>query len=550
MEQKYYLKSNVALEALIDRWYAWSHLLSPGTAAMNIKERHLKIMKSYIKNPKIHLAAVNNPKMLGGPFIDYDGGRVEDIKELYDQTLDKRKKLLDLYDALNELNAIIQKEAKGYSLNPLYKKVPDILKGYVELYYDLNNQVNYRFFESLLFESEFYDESCQSISLQLVESDNSRSFALSTPRLDEPHLLHLDIPFKDQVIDDLCKMKREPGSIDEIAQALNVPFEKRELFNSFFTTEPPKSYKQYNGDGILTRYFGHACVLVETKEANVLVDPVISYDGYETDINRYTIDDLPEIIDCVLITHNHQDHVLLETLLQLRHRIKSIVIPSSGKGNLQDPGLRLMFEKIGFKNVIELDDMQSVELDRCKITGLPFIGEHSDLDVRSKLCYNVELHNNFRIMFAADSCNVEPMLYERIQKVTGDIDVLFLGMECDGAPCSWLYGPLLPEPLSREQDQSRRLAGSDSSQGESLVEVFNPKNVFVYAMGMEPWLEFISSIKYTDESKPIVESNKLLKTCAEKGIVGERLFGEKTIEYHNLAPVLSNSDGVVSSNNI
>lgn len=531
MEQKYYLKSNVALEALIDRWYAWAHLLSPATAAMNIKERHLKIMGSYIKNPKIHLAAVKNPKMLGGPFIDYNGGRVAEIEELRDHTVIKRKKLLELYDAIIELNTLLLKEAKGYSLNALYEKIPDILKGYVELYYDLNNQPNFRFFEALLYESEFYDESTQSISLQLVESDNSRSFCLSTPRLDDPHLLHLDIPFRNTVIDDLCKMKRIPGSIEEISKALSIPEDKQELFNTFFTTEAPKKYERYQGDGILTRYFGHACVLVETKEVSILVDPVLSYDGYETDINRFTINDLPEEIDYLLITHNHQDHVLLETLLQLRHQVKKIIIPSSGKGNLQDPGLRVMFEKIGFENVIELDDMQRVNLDRAVITGLPFIGEHSDLDVRSKLCYHVELHNRFKILFVADSCNVEPKLYERIHKITGDIDVLFLGMECDGAPLSWLYGPLLPEPMPRDQDQSRRLAGCDAQQGENLVNVFNPKNVFVYAMGMEPWLEFISSIKYTDESKPIVESNKLLDECRDRGIDAERLFGEKTIEY-------------------
>ncbi|MFK7748979.1 MAG: MBL fold metallo-hydrolase, partial [Kordia sp.] len=73
-QQNQYLKLNVALEALIDRWYAWSHLVSPATAAMNIKERHLKIMQSYIKSPKTHAAAVKRPEMLGGPFIDYEGG--------------------------------------------------------------------------------------------------------------------------------------------------------------------------------------------------------------------------------------------------------------------------------------------------------------------------------------------------------------------------------------------------------------------------------------------------------------------------------------------
>lgn len=50
-------------------------------------------------------------------------------------------------------------------------------------------------------------------------------------------------------------------------------------------------------------------------------------------------------------------------------------------------------------------------------------------------------------------------------------------------------------------------------------------------MGQEPWLEFISSIKYTPESHPIVQSNKLVEFCAGKNVLAERLFGEKEILY-------------------
>ncbi|WP_299315163.1 MBL fold metallo-hydrolase [uncultured Aquimarina sp.] len=530
-ESLYYLKLNVAIEALIDRWYAWSHLVSPATAAMNIQDRHLKIMKSYIKNPKIHAAAVKKPEMLGGPFIDYEGGRVEEIETLYNKTLDKRANMLELTEAIHELNDLLQKEAVGYSMEPLYNKMPEKLKGFVELYYDLNDQPNFRFFESLLYKSEYYDESSQSISLQLVEADDARSFVLSTPRLDDDNLMHLDIPFKEDAIDDLFKMKKEPSSYEEIKEKLQIKPDQEELFKSFFTKTPPPGYSKYEGAGIRTRYFGHACVLVETNEISILVDPVISYDGYETDVNRYTVNDLPEEIDYVLITHNHQDHVLLETLLQLRHMVKNIVVPSSSKGSLQDPNLKLMLNNIGFDSVIELDDLESIDLDGCAITGLPFIGEHSDLDVRSKLCFHVSLHNKLNVLFAADSCNVQPEIYKRVHSIVGDIDVLFLGMECDGAPLSWLYGPLLTNKIDRDKDQSRRLAGCNYDQGNGLIRIFNPKNVFVYAMGLEPWLEFISSIKYTDESRPIVESNKLVDECNQKSIQAERLFGEKTIEY-------------------
>ncbi len=537
-ENKYYLKPNVALEALFDRWYAWAHLISPATAAMNIKHRHLKIMDSYVKNPKIHAAAVKKPEMLGGPFIDYDGKRVDEIKQIAGYIRDKRAHLLEFADAINELNSMLQEHAKGYSLKPLYEKVPEMLKGFVELYYDLNDQANFRFFEALLYKSSFYDETAQTIALQLVESDTQRSFVLSTPRLDDDNIIHADIRFRDPIIDQLFEMKRIPGDYSEIKKALQIKPEQEALFESLFTQEAPKEYERYTGKGIRTRYFGHACILVETNEISILVDPLVSYDGYENDVPRFTIAHLPDQIDYVLITHNHQDHVLLETLLQLRHRIKHIVVPSSGKGNLQDGSLKLMFNNIGFDNIIELDDMQSIEMDKCVITGLPFLGEHSDLDVRSKLCMHVNLHNQYKVLFAADSQNIEPKLYERIHGVIGDVDVLFLGMECDGAPLTWLYGPLLPKKMDRDKDQSRRLAGSDCEQGMSIANQFNAKDVFVYAMGLEPWLEFISSIKYTDESKPIVESNRLLEKCRAKGVNAERLYGEKTIEYHEFAELV------------
>jgi Predicted membrane protein (DUF2070). len=130
-------------------------------------------------------------------------------------------------------------------------------------------------------------------------------------------------------------------------------------------------------------------------------------------------------------------------------------------------------------------------------------------------------------MCAADSCNVETKLYEHVNRATDDIDVLFLGMECDGAPLSWIYGALLTKPVERGMDQSRRLSGSDYPRALDLVTKLNCGQVYVYAMGQEPWLSYLTSIEYTDESKPIVDSNRLIEACRERGIVSERLYGMK-----------------------
>jgi len=131
-------------------------------------------------------------------------------------------------------------------------------------------------------------------------------------------------------------MKSEPTPFDRIRDMLALSDGDAQRFRSFLTTETRKPYARYDGPGVRWRYFGHACILLETRGTSVLLDPVLSY-TYDSKISRYTYDDLPEVIDFALITHSHQDHILFETLLQLRHRIRTVVVPRNSGGALQDP---------------------------------------------------------------------------------------------------------------------------------------------------------------------------------------------------------------------
>jgi L-ascorbate metabolism protein UlaG (beta-lactamase superfamily) len=531
-DQKLYLKPNVVFEPLIGGWYAWSHLISPATASKNITGRHLKIMDSYIQSPRLHEMAVKNPAMRGGPFIDLKPGNVEGVRSLREWTLGQQRKMIEFSDALTALDRILQKHSRGFSLDEVYPLVPDVLKGYVELVYDINHNPTYRIYESLLYHSAFYDESYQSIALWITDNDE-RPFVLSTPRLDEAAVFQLNVPFRHSVVDMLSSMKRTGGSLDKILQYIDVPAAKQSLFSSLFTSDAPEPYKRYTGDKIRMRYFGHACILIETQEVSILIDPLISYYGYQHQVDRFSDIDLPDTIDYVLITHNHQDHILLETLLPLRSRIRNLIVPKTNSGALQDPSVKLMFQKVGFKNVFEIGELDTIRFEDCTMTGIPFIGEHCDLNIHAKICHHVRI-GEFSLLFVADSCNIEPRLYDHVHAIVGDVDVIFLGMECEGAPLTWLYGPLLSEEIAYENDQSRRLAGSDFERAKNLVDAFNPNEVYVYAMGQEPWLEFISSIKYTPASKPIVQSDMLLTYCIQKNIVAERLYGEKEILYDKL----------------
>jgi len=527
--KKMYLKPNVVMEPLVDKWYAWSHLISPATAAMNIVGRHHMITESYLAAPSIHAEAVLNPKMRGGPFMDFGGARIDEVTELHDDSLKNQAKMVQFVKAVKELDKMLTAEAKGFGLETFYTKVPEILKGYVELFYDRFNNPGFRFFESLLYKSDFYNKSSQSIGLWMTNNDE-RPFCLSTPRLKEDNVLDLQVSFDHPGIDELAKMRREPQSLDYIKAITGISPSQEALFETFFTEAAPPPYEKYTGDKIRMRYFGHACILVETKDVSILVDPLISYYGYHSDVEHFSDVDLPDTIDYVLITHNHQDHILFETLLPLRHKIKNLIVPRTTSGKLEDPDLKLMFENVGFNNVIAMDEMETMRFSDVVLTGLPFIGEHSDLNILTKLCYLVKI-GDFKLLFLADSRIVESALYSHIRSEIGDVDVMFLGMECDGAPLTWLYGPLLTKKLARDMDGSRRLAGSDCDKGMALVDIFKPKEIYVYAMGQEPWCEFISSIKYTPDSHPIVQSNKLVKLCEERGMIAERLFGEKELLY-------------------
>lgn len=524
--EKVYLRQNVLVEPLFNQWYAWPSLISPATSAMFVANSHVKIMQSFVSAPQVHVAALKNPAMRGGPFINYDAGRAPEIKALLERTLREQAHVLDFAAAVQSLSDLLASEANGSSLEPLYERVPDLLRGYVELVYDLNNSPSIRFIEGLLYRSRFYSRSSQSVALSLCEEDD-RPFALSTPSLPRAGRLRLDTPFDEPALDELFRMKFDPRPLDHVRGLLGVPDEEAGLFSSFFTTREPPRPARYAGDSVRVRYFGHACILIESRETTVMIDPIVSYEN-ERGARRYTYADLPESIDHVLITHNHQDHCMFETLLQLRHRIKNVVVPKNSGGSLADPSLKMVLRSVGFERVREIDEMETIEIEGGTLTGVPFLGEHADLDIRTKLAHLVRL-GGVSIMCAADSNNIEPRLYRHVHELIGDVDILFLGMECDGGPLSWLYGPLLTKPLPRKMDQSRRLNGSDYARGIDIVERLKPGQVYVYAMGQEPWLTFLTSIQYTEQSRPIVDSDRLVEDCRRRGIESERLYCYKEI---------------------
>ena len=524
--KKYYLRPNIKIEPLIWQWYAWPHLIAPQTAACNIVGRHLKIMESYILAPDIHAEAAKNPKLLGGPYLDTEEGNVEKVQELIERTKDICSSFISLNKSLKDCNRMLQEEAQGGSLHSLYEKIPENLRGLIELVYDLNNHPSLRLIEPLIYK-KYYSESHQKIALSEITSEY-RNFVLSTPKIESADDVYIDVPFSSPKLDQLFAARTNPFTQEEVEGLFDLSFGQQNLFKTFFTEKLPPipEDRNYKGENVRIRYFGHACVLLETSSVSILIDPVISYQIAGTEVPRYTLFDLPDRIDFVLFTHNHQDHFMLETLLQLRYKIGTIIFPANHKGALEDPSMKLILSHMGFSSLVELGEMEEISVPGGEIIGLPFLGEHADLNIQTKLAYSVTLQGK-RFMFAADSTNLDPYLYDHIFNWIGEVDFLFLGMECNGAPLSWLYGPLLSSPIKMAHDKERTLSGSNFKKAWPIVEKSKCKNAYVYAMGQEPWLGYIMALQYDEASPQLIESNFLVEECLKKGIESERLFGKK-----------------------
>ncbi|MCK8109050.1 MBL fold metallo-hydrolase [Pseudoalteromonas sp. 2CM41L] len=527
MERQYYLKGSIYFEPLFNNWFMWPYLLAPAQAAMNLTNLHLRSMSSFVVNAKIHAKSLKSDAMVGSAFVNLPPERSGDVKALIEHSKSEHADLIEFTNAIRQLDHMLQSDARGLSLESMYEHIPEPLQGLVELHYDLNNQPSFRFIESLLYLTPIYKKHAQTVSLGNLASDN-RPFVLSTPRLADDNHLHIKVPFDDAFTQTLFKSRETPLSEREI-QALfdGLGCEGGLKVEELFTEEAPKKAESYLGAGLRITHTGHAGVLVESEGCNIMVDPVIAYKNDDVE-NKVTFEDLPPQIDYVLITHTHMDHLCLETLIQLKHKVKHIVVPKNNSGNLADPSMKLMLKELGFQSVLEVEDLEHIPVNQGHILSVPFLGEHADVNIRSKSAWLIQIQGK-KVLVAADSSNLDKQLYLRLKEIIGDVDVLFIGMECTGGPLKWLYGGLLTQTISQEVNESRRFNGSDFAAASHLVDVFNPSQVYIYALGLEPWYKYFMGISYHDDDLQLVEARKLVNYCENKQRTSQLLSGYKQI---------------------
>ena len=104
---------------------------------------------------------------------------------------------------------------------------------------------------------------------------------------------------------------------------------------------PAKPAERVDGDAMVVTAVGHATVLVQTAGLNILTDPVwservspVSWAGPKrVRAPGIRFEDLPKI-DVVLVSHNHYDHLDLDTLQRLWRRDRPVIVTPLGNAAL------------------------------------------------------------------------------------------------------------------------------------------------------------------------------------------------------------------------
>jgi L-ascorbate metabolism protein UlaG (beta-lactamase superfamily) len=516
------LHPRVKLEPLVDRWYAWPHLLSPVQQALNLAFRYLPTAKSFIAAPTVHAAANRDPAMFGGPFMALRESEVEAVRTYIQETETSRAEALSLARSIRDFDAILQR-ADGYSLDEFRATMPELLRGRLEIVYGLNNHPKIRLLEEMFLEDDLGHRQAQGILLHR-ELDPNRPFFLSTLRLPTKDEIFVKAPFGSSVVKSLCAARASPVDLFEIAPLLGQTVQ---ALASYFCNPGISNAQRYSGDGVRIRYFGHACLLIETKDTSVLVDPTCAQDSL-ADCKHFTFSDIPRI-DILFISHGHQDHFCPEMLMQLRSRVERVLVPPNNRGEIADPSLRRMLRSLGYNHVDAIEPLEPYGLPDGTITALPFSGEHCDLDIHSKHCALIELRGR-RICLFIDSDAIDIDSYKRLRARLINPDIMFIGMECFGAPLSWLYGPLIPRPITKRIDGSRRLSAANCERAWRLTDDLRPDKAFIYAMGQEPWMRCLMGLNYNQDSVQLRESSEFMRRCDEHGISVEHLYLQREIE--------------------
>ncbi len=170
------------------------------------------------------------------------------------------------------------------------------------------------------------------------------------------------------------RMKKEAGFWRNPRENL-----KNNFFFNINQTEPISKLPEKNSlnvnfkksiNNIKFVWFGHSSILVSINDKIVLIDPVFSESASPVDwlVPRYqppalNLNQLPKI-DFILISHDHYDHLDMETIKYFKEKNVSFLVPLGVSSHLKKWGVK-------GKNIFELDWWEEIQINNLKFICTP-----------------------------------------------------------------------------------------------------------------------------------------------------------------------------------
>lgn len=265
-----------------------------------------------------------------------------------------------------------------------------------------------------------------------------------------------------------------------------------------------------NPEAMTITWLGHSTVLIEMDGVTILTDPIFS--GKASPIpfmgpkafpgtSVLPVDEIPPV-DIVLISHDHYDHLDHETIVVLKDKVKTFIMPLGVGAHLEKWG-------VSPDQIIERDWWETVEKNNLVFTAAParhFSGRGLTTRNTTLWCAWAIKGRQHNIFFGGDSGYFDG--FKTIGKKLGPFDLAML--ECGAYSEYWPDVHMLPEETAQ--------AALDV-QGRVLMPIHWAK----FNLSLHSWTEPVERLSAKAEELGVPLTTPMI---GERFVVGEVLVSD------------------------
>lgn len=218
----------------------------------------------------------------------------------------------------------------------------------------------------------------------------------------------------------------------DTSSEVSFSFYLRRFWHSIFLHDVPENHYLPEAEALNLRasligdkitWLGHASFLIQLNDQTILTDPFLTDFASPSTLGGpqrmlppgISIENLPPI-DVIIISHNHYDHLDIETLKALPNKPDiQVLVPL---------GVKSLILEQGFTQVHQLDWNQNINIHPLKITSVPCVHNSGrNLDDTNQTLWTSWVINSpqQKILFVGDSAYSD-IIYPNIGKEYGPFD--------------------------------------------------------------------------------------------------------------------------------